>query len=100
MVNFFQNGEKSIVAADIKAVEDVLNYSLPEEFVSHYLSFNGGVPTRAWWVNDDDFEPLGIALLKPFKYNKLNDDNPKSLIDGCHIEMTRRNIMLNLEKVI
>jgi len=84
MDNPCRNCEKNIVLSDIKSVEKVLSYCFPEEFILHYLSFNGGVPSRAWWESNDGFEPLEIAFLKPFKYNKLTNDAPKSLIDGCY----------------
>ncbi|WP_162001574.1 SMI1/KNR4 family protein, partial [Yersinia pestis] len=46
MKNPCQNCEKNIDLSDIKSVEKTLGYSFPEAFVSHYLSFNGGVPLR------------------------------------------------------
>jgi SMI1 / KNR4 family. len=93
MDNPCRNCEKNIVLSDIKSVEKVLSYCFPEEFILHYLSFNGGVPSRAWWESNDGFEPLEIAFLKPIKYNKLTNDDPKSLIDGCYHEMITKNVI-------
>ena len=42
MDNPCRNCEKNIVLSDIKSVEKVLSYCFPEEFILHYLSFNGG----------------------------------------------------------
>lgn len=93
MKNPCQNCEENILLSDIKSVEKVLGYTFPDAFVSHYLSFNGGVPTRAWWSCGDDFEPLEVAAFKPFKYNKLNNNNPSTLIDGCYSEMVSKNVI-------
>lgn len=93
MKNPCQNCEKNIDLSDIKSVAKTLGYSFPEAFVSHYLSFNGGVPSRAWWACDDGCEPLEIAAFKPFKYHKMTNDNPNSLIDGCYNEMIRKNVI-------
>lgn len=90
MKNPCQNCEKNIDLSDIKSVEKTLVYSFPEAFVSHYLSFNGGVPSRAWWACDDGHESLEIAAFKPFKYHKMTNNNPSSLIDGCYNEMIRK----------
>lgn len=34
-----------------------------------------------------------MASLKPFKYNKITNDEPISLIDGCYVEMVRKNVI-------
>lgn len=93
MENFCQNCEKNITRSDIQLVEKSLNYTFPEAFVSHYLTYNGGVPSRAWWESKDDYAPSEIAFLKPFRYNKLTNNAPKSLIDGSYWEMRRKNVI-------
>lgn len=93
MDNYCQNCEKNILISDIQFVEKNLNYSFPEEFIDHYLSFNGGIPLRTWWKSNDDFEPIELASFKPFKYNKLTDNKPLSLIDGCYHEMVKKNVI-------
>ncbi len=77
----------------MESIEKILGYSFPEDFVSHYLIFNGGVPARAWWDSHDGCEPVEIAIMKPFKYNKQSSDNPVSLIDGCYHAMVERNVI-------
>lgn len=87
------NCEINISIEDIKVVEKELGYSFSSAFVSHYLSYNGGMPLRSWWENNDDFEPYEIAVFKSFKYHKVSDNGSKSLIDGCYNEMTNKNVI-------
>lgn len=92
-MNHFSKCEKKIGRADICKVEEKLSIILPEDFVLHYLQFNGGVPDKNWWDSDDDFEPIEVASFKPFVYNNQTNDDSKSLIDGCYITMLERNVI-------
>ncbi|MCO6029980.1 SMI1/KNR4 family protein [Enterobacter hormaechei] len=54
-MNHFSNCEKKIGRADITKTEEKLSITLPDDFVSHYLQFNGGTPEKSWWDGDEDF---------------------------------------------
>jgi hypothetical protein len=60
-----------------------LSITLPDDFISHYLQFNGGIPEKSWWDGDEDFEPIEVAAFKPFIYNSQTNNDPGSLIDGA-----------------
>ncbi|EKS7197717.1 MULTISPECIES: SMI1/KNR4 family protein [Enterobacter] len=92
-MNRFSSCEKKIERADIVKVEDKLSIHLPEDFVLHYLQFNGGIPEKSWWDSEDEFEPVEVACFKPFVYNSKTNNDPRSLIDGCYISMLERDVI-------
>ena len=92
-MNNFKKCEKKIGRADIYKTESKLSITLPDDFVSHYLQFNGGIPEKSWWDGDEGFEPVEVAGFKPFVYNTQTNDDPRSLIDGCYISMLDREVI-------
>lgn len=92
-MNNIINCEKKIGRADIAKTEEKLSITLPDDFVSHYLQFNGGAPEKTWWDGDEDFEPVEVAAFKPFVNNGQTNDDPRSLIDGCYISMVDRQVI-------
>lgn len=92
-MNNFKKCEKKIGRADIYKTESKLSITLPDDFISHYLQFNGGIPEKSWWDGDEGFEPVEVAGFKPFVYNTQTNDDPRSLIDGCYISMLDREVI-------
>ncbi|ENL6905816.1 SMI1/KNR4 family protein [Enterobacter ludwigii] len=92
-MNNFKKCEKKIGRADIYKTESKLSITLPDDFVSHYLQFNGGTPEKSWWDGDEGFEPVEVAGFKPFVYNTQTNDDPGTLIDGCYISMLDREMI-------
>ena len=92
-MNNFKKCEKKIGRADIYKTESKLSITLPDDFVSHYLQFNGGTPEKSWWDGDEGFEPVEVAGFKPFVYNTQTNDDPRTLIDGCYISMLDREMI-------
>ncbi|EOY8403761.1 SMI1/KNR4 family protein [Enterobacter asburiae] len=92
-MNNIINCEKKIGRADITKTEEKLSITLPDDFVSHYLQFNGGISEKSWWDGDEDFEPIEMAAFKPFAYNSQTNNAPESLIDGCYISMVDREVI-------
>lgn len=92
-MNNFKKCEKKIGRADIYKTESKLSITLPDDFVSHYLQFNGGIPEKSWWDGGEGFEPVEVAGFKPFVYNTQTNDDPRSLIDGCYISMLDREVI-------
>lgn len=84
---------KKIGRADIAKTEEKLSITLPDDFVSHYLQFNGGIPEKSWWDGDEDFEPIEVAAFKPFVYNSQTNNALGSLIDGGYISMVDREVI-------
>lgn len=92
-MNNIINCEKKIGRADNTKTEEKLSITLPDDFVSHYLQFNGGISEKSWWDGDEDFEPIEMAAFKPFAYNSQTNNAPESLIDGCYISMVHRELI-------
>lgn len=92
-MNNLKKCEKKIGRADIYKTESKLSITLPDDFVSHYLQFNGGIPEKSWWDGGEGFEPVEVAGFKPFVYNTQTNDDPRSLIDGCYISMLDREVI-------
>lgn len=92
-MNNIINCEKKIGRTDIAKTEEKLSITLPDDFVSHYLQFNGGTPEKSWWDGDEDFEPIEVAAFKSFVYNGQTNDDPGSFIDSCYISMVDREVI-------
>lgn len=92
-MNNFKKCEKKIGRADIYKTESKLSITLSDDFVLHYLQFNGGIPEKSWWDGDGGFEPVEVAGFKPFVYNSQTNHDPRSLIDGCYISMLDREVI-------
>lgn len=41
----FEKVSKALTRADMAEIEANLGLAFPEDFVGHYLSYNGGIPT-------------------------------------------------------
>lgn len=92
-MNNIINCEIKIGRADIAKTEERLSITLPDDFVSHHLQFNGGTPEKTWWDGDEDFEPVEVAAFKPFVNNGQTNDDPRSLINDCYISMVDRQVI-------
>lgn len=66
--NTFSDGEAAIAPADLDHLESVIGCKLPASFRAHYLKYNGGMPERAYWVGEDDYEPIEVAVFKPIAH--------------------------------
>lgn len=93
MDNLFVKCEKKITRAEINEVEKKLNYKFVEEFIEHYLKFNGGIPSNSWWCSDDEFEPIEISRFKSMKYSELSGGDDSSLIECCYWNMIKKSVI-------
>lgn len=67
----FTKSSHSITMSDIDFLEHSIEQGLPNDFISHYLKNNGGVPNKTYfYVEKDDgyvevsfFLPIGSILL-------------------------------------
>ena len=46
----FKKMGKALTRADIAEIEINLGLTFPENFVEHYLSYNGGIPTKPFFI--------------------------------------------------
>ncbi|WP_369940603.1 SMI1/KNR4 family protein [Xanthomonas medicagonis] len=66
--NMLSDGEAAITPADLDHLESVIGRKLPTPFREHYLKYNGGMPERAYWVGEDEYEPIEVATFKPIAH--------------------------------
>lgn len=82
MNNNFKNCEKNISLFEIEQLENNFKYKFTNDFIEHYLQFNGEIPLKSWYYINDDIEPLEIAKFKSIKHYNLILDSSTSLIDN------------------
>lgn len=66
--NTFSDCEAAVTAADLDHAESVIGKKLPPSFRDHYLKYNGGMPERAYWVDEKFFDPVEVAAFKPIAH--------------------------------
>ena len=69
--NPFSETEQILTQSDIIEVEATLNIKLPDDFIAHYLQYNGGIPERTYWFINDEDEPIEVGSFKPLKHNSF-----------------------------
>ena len=61
---YFSQCGKPLKPSDLDRLENTLSYRFPPTFREHYLAFNGGVPSKAYWVSDTGDEPMEVAAFR------------------------------------
>ncbi len=46
----FEKVSRAVTRADIAKIEVNLGFVFPEDFVEHSLSYNGGIPTKPFFI--------------------------------------------------
>ncbi|MHA7116878.1 SMI1/KNR4 family protein [Pseudomonas promysalinigenes] len=94
MVNFkLNNPDISILDSDIDALELEVGISFPAEFRALYLSFNGGSPSREFWAQDKNYEPIRIEDFKSVAGAGVVDRAQTKYIGGFYRRMVERNVL-------
>lgn len=79
----FKDCEKSISRSQILEICKQLNISLPNDFIEHYLKWNGGYPNKSLFFNEAiDFDEIEIKDFIPFLYAKDFQDDPDFTLEG------------------
>ena len=52
----FTKTAKAIVQEDIANLERITGYKLPQDFISQYITFNGGIPDKSLFCDTEDEE--------------------------------------------
>ena len=53
----FEKMSKALTREDIEEIEVNLGVAFPEDFVEHYLSYNGGIPAKPFfYFEEEDIE--------------------------------------------
>ena len=65
----FTKTAKAIVQEDIANLERITGYKLPQDFISQYITFNGGIPDKSLFCDtEDEEEGYEISFYLPIKY--------------------------------
>ena len=70
----FDDTSKQITREEIKAIESKLGITFPDCFVEHYLQYNGGIPSEAFFYSEEEDIETEIQLFSPLKYRFQNVD--------------------------
>jgi len=64
----FEKASKALTREDIAEIERSLGLAFPEDFAEHYLSYNGGIPTKPFFYSEEEDIETEIQVFLPFKY--------------------------------
>ncbi|MCM1186947.1 MAG: SMI1/KNR4 family protein [Lachnoclostridium sp.] len=73
-MNIFEKMSKTLTRADIAEIEENLGLVFPEYFVEHYLSYNGGIPTKSFFYSEEESLKVNfqteteVQVFLPLKY--------------------------------
>lgn len=79
-MNNFAKCEQQLTAQEIEEIENKIGFELPTELKRHYLKYNGGIPNKTvWW--QDDYVYFEIVKFRPIKYvnGEPNNEQFKTL---------------------
>lgn len=64
----FEKMSKALTREDIAEIETNLGFAFPEDLVEHYLSYNGGIPTKPFFHFEEDDIETEIQVFLPLKH--------------------------------
>lgn len=64
----FKEVSKALTRADIAEIEVNLGLVFPEDFVEHYLSYNGGRPTKPFFYSEEEDIETEVQVFLPLKH--------------------------------
>jgi len=64
----FDKVSKALTREDIAEIEVNLGFALPEDFVEHYLSYNGGIPTKPFFYSEEEDIETEVQVFLPLKH--------------------------------
>lgn len=65
----FERVSKALTRADIAEIEVKLGLAFPADFVEHYLSYNGGIPTKPFFYSEEEGIETEVQVFLPLKYH-------------------------------
>ena len=74
----FSNTSRSITREDIEKIELNLGIKFPNNFIDHYLAYNGGVPSAPFFYSEETGIEVEIQIFSPIKYG-FNDFDIKTV---------------------
>lgn len=68
----FEKVSKTLTRQDIAEIEVNLGLAFPEDFVEHYLTYNGGVPTKQFFYSEEEDIETAVQVFLPLKYQNCD----------------------------
>lgn len=87
------NSGLSVSESDIDALEVLVEFRFPAEFRQLYLFSNGGSPSREFWAEDDNYEPIRVEDFKIIARVDAPDKSETKYIGGCFDFMVRKKVL-------
>jgi hypothetical protein len=95
--NRFHGCSQPIGDADLDACEALLGRKLPDDFRQHYLRYNGGIPAKALFPANCDWEALEVAGYYPIRRKQGTTEPQFSLlIEHYHLMCTKKVIPVSI----
>ena len=63
----FEKMGKVLTRADIGEIEVNLGLTFPEDFVGHYLSYNGGIPAKPFFYSEEEDIETEVQVFLPLE---------------------------------
>jgi cell wall assembly regulator SMI1 len=64
----FEKMSKALAREDIMEIEANLGISFPEDFIEHYLFYNGGIPIKPFFYSNEDDIEIEVQVFLPLKH--------------------------------
>ena len=64
----FEKMSKALAREDIMEIEANLGISFPEDFIEHYLLYNGGIPIKPFFYSNEDDIEIEVQVFLPLKH--------------------------------
>ena len=64
----FEKMSKALTREDIAEIEVELGLAFPEDFIEHYLSYNGGIPTKTVFYSGEEDMETEVQVFLPLKH--------------------------------
>lgn len=68
----FEKMSKALTRGDIAEIEINLGLALPEDFTEHYLSYNGGIPTKPFFYSEEEDIETEVQVFLPLKHRNCD----------------------------
>lgn len=65
----FTKSSHSITMSDIELLEHSIGKRLPNDFISHYLKVNGGVPNKTYFYVEKDDGYVEVSFFLPIRFD-------------------------------
>lgn len=82
---------KKITDTDLKHIETLLGFKLPDDFRLHYLKYNGGIPEKRFFYIKTYHVYVEISSFFSFKYPRDYDDS--WTIEQRYIHYSKKRIL-------